>query len=223
MPESIVATESREVERRPIRDRLGRRVGPRPGHAQRLEDLRAHEREERLARRRFDRRAHQDPAVSRIAVLGLRLEQQRIIRETLQPLGCPLAVPGGHVRFFTTVVPDAGHVSHQLAQSDGPLLPGERGHVRLNLVVEVQPAFLPSRPTAADVSALDVCPILKRDRRDGHAFLDVRPAEAFGPDHVATDTDRHRKPRQVLLAEPRPGDLPPLLTAPAHCGDGVAR
>ena len=78
-PGTGISTESRVVEGRPIRDRFGRGVGRRIGHAQRLEDLRAHEREERLARRRFDRRAHQDPAEGRIPVLRLRLELQRII------------------------------------------------------------------------------------------------------------------------------------------------
>ena len=181
-------------------------------HAQRLEDLRAHEREERLVRRGFDRRAHQDPAVRRIAGLGLRLEQQRIIRETLQPFGRPLAVRGGHVVLFTVVVPDARHVSHQLAQRDGPLFLGERGHVRLNLVVEMQPAFLQQQADRGRRERLGGVPDPEAHvRRDGHPLLEIRPAKTFGPDDVATDADRHRQSRQVLLDETRTGELSPLF------------
>ena len=101
---------------------------------------------------------------------------------------------------------------HQLAQCHGPLFLRERRHVGLNLVVEVQTALLQQQ---ADCGGGE-----RRRRRsdpephfwrDWHPVLEIRPAKAFGPHDVATDTDRHRDSGQVLLDETRTDDLPPLL------------
>jgi hypothetical protein len=47
--------------------------------------------------------------------------------------------------------------------------------------------------------------------RDGHQVLEIRPAKALRPHDVATDTNRHRQCRQVLLDETCTDDSPPLL------------
>ena len=105
-------------------------------------------------------------------------------------------------------------MSHQLAQCYGPLFLRERRHVDLNLVVEVQPAFLQQQADRGRSErrggGADPEP---RFWRDGHPVLEIRPAKAFGPHDVATDADRHRESGQVLLDETRTDDLPPLL----HC------
>ena len=101
---------------------------------------------------------------------------------------------------------------HQLAQCHGPLFLRERGHVGLNLVVEVQTALLQQQ---ADRGRRE----RRRGRadpephfwRDGHPVLEIGPAKAFGPHDVARRPDRHRESGQVLLDEARTDDLPPLL------------
>ena len=59
---------------------------------------------------------------------------------------------------------------------------------------------------------MDAVPILNRvPWRDGRLALEIRKTKAFGPHDLATDTDRHRKARQVLLGDTRTNDLPSLL------------
>ena len=157
----------------------------------------------------FDGRAHQNPAIARIAVLGPRLEQQRTVLEVLQRFDRPLALHREQRSFVAAVVPDAGHMPHQLAQRHGPLFLRERRHVGLDLLVELQPAFLQQQSDRGRRErrggGADSEP---RIRRDGHMVLEIRPAKAFGPHEVAAGTDRHRKSRQVPLGEARTDDLP---------------
>jgi hypothetical protein len=102
--------------------------------------------------------------------------------------------PKGHVVPFIPVVPDARHVPHQLAQGDGPLLRGKRGHVRLNLVVEVQPIFLQQQADRRRGERLGSVPDPEaRARRDRHSVVEIRPAKAFGPHDVATGANRYRQ------------------------------
>ena len=101
---------------------------------------------------------------------------------------------------------------HQLAQCHGPLFLRERRHVHLNLVVEVQAALLQQQANRGRSECrgggADPEPHFWRD---GHPVLEIRPAKAFGPHDVASDTDRHRESWQVLFDQTRTDDLPPLL------------
>ena len=135
--------------------------------------------------------------------------------EELERVDRPLAVLREQRPLVAAVVRDARHMPHQLAQGHGPLCLRERRHGRhegVNLVVEVQLVFLQQQADrgrrerhggGADPEA--------RIWRDLHPALEIRPAKAFGPDDVATDSNRHGKARQVLLGESRTDDLPPLL------------
>ena len=124
----------------------------------------------------------------------------------------PLAAHGIQRPLVTAVGPDAGDMPHQLAQCHGPLFLRERRHICLNHVVEVQAIVLQQQADGGGGERLgggaDPEP---RVWRDGHAFLEIGPAKAFGPHDVAPDADRDRESRQVLLDETRPGDLLPLL------------
>ena len=130
----------------------------------------------------------------------------------LQRFDRPLAVLRQQRPLVAAVVPDAGHMPHQLAQGHGPLFLRELRHVGLNLVVELQPAFLQQQADRGRRErrggGADPEPRLRRDRP---RVLEIRPAKAFGPHDVAANADRHRESRQVLLDETRAGDLPPLL------------
>ena len=112
----------------------------------------------------------------------------------------------------TAVGPDAGQMPHQVTQCHEPLFLRERRHIGLNLVVELQTAFLQQQAGrgrgergggGADPES--------RFWRDSLPLLEIRPAKAFRPHDVATDADRDRKSRQVLLDETRTNDLPPPL------------
>ena len=109
---------------------------------------------------------------------------------------------GGIGVLFTLVMPDPRHVSHQLAQRDGPLFPGERRDVSLNFVLEVQRAFFEKQTDGGRSERLGRVPDPEAHARgDGYALLHIRPAETFGPHEVATHTHRHRQARQVLLGK----------------------
>ena len=135
-----------------------------------------------------------------------------MLRKVLQRVDRPLAVLREQRPLVAAVVPDAGHMPHQLAQRHGPLLLRELRHVGLNLVVELQPVLLQQQADRGRRErrggGADPEP---RVWRDGHAVLEIRPAKAFGPHDVATDADRHRQSRQVLLDEAGADDLPRLL------------
>jgi hypothetical protein len=83
-------------------------------------------------------------------------------------------------------------MTHQLAQRHGPLLLREFRHVGLDLLVEFQTVFLQQQPHRSrcerDGRGADPEP---RVQRDWHALLEVRVANALGPDELAADADRH--------------------------------
>ena len=218
-----IGCKSRKVGRRAIRDRIGRGVGHRIVHGERIEDLLSHERLERFPRGGFDGRAHQDPSIARIAKLRAGLEQQRLLLKSRQCFDRPFAVLREQRALVAAVGPDAGQMPHQLAQGHRPLFFRKRRHVGLNLIVQVQAAPLEqqadSRRRKRDRGCTD--PEL-RIRRDGGALLEIGQAKAFGPHDVATNPDGHRQARQVLLGDPRANELPPLLHGvgpPAHRGE----
>ncbi len=195
---------SREVGRRTSGVPLRCVVGSRVVHAQWREHLLPHEPEERLARGGFDGGAHQDPAVARVAIPGARLEQQRGLRKGLQSFDRPLTARRQQRPLVAAIVPESGHVPHHLPHGDGPRLLRELRHVHLNLVVELQ---LPLLEQQADRGrgeqrggGADPEP---RGRRDGQALVEIRPAEAFGPDDGVADTDGHRDPWQILRGQVR--------------------
>ena len=186
-----------------------RRFGARVGHAQRLEDLVPHEREEGPLRRGFNGGTDQHPAVRRLPKLRSRLEQKGTIRKNRQRIGRPLAPLRRQPPIVRSLDPHARHMPHQLAQRHGPGLLRKLRDVRLNLLVELHPILLEQhadrRRREGGRGGSHPEPRL---RRHGRARLDVGPAEAFGPHDVAADADRHRQSRQILLGECRAYDLP---------------
>lgn len=70
---------------------------------------------------------------------------------------------------------------------------------------------------------MEAVPILKSvTRRHLNAAFEIRIPETFCPHNLTTDSDRHRKARQVLLGGTCTDDLPSLLkSTPAHFGDGA--
>ena len=146
----------------------------------------------------------------------------------MQPVDGPLAGPSraalatggiGQRRLAAVVGRDAGHLRHQLAQCHGPLLFRELGHVHLNFFVETQHVFLQQQPDGSRGERFGcVCNPEPSIWCDGHLVLEIRPAEALGPNYLSTNTvtvdaDRHRESRQVLLRETGAHDLSPAF----HC------
>jgi hypothetical protein len=145
-------------------------------------------------------------------VLRPRLEQQRTVFEGLKRLdrrGAPLREQR---TLIAAVVDDARQVSHQLAQGHRPRLLRELGHVRLNLFVEIQLAFVQQQADGGRRERLGSSADVERHvRHNRHAVLEIGPAKAFRPDDVGTDTHRNRQPGKVLLVETGTDDSPPLL------------
>ena len=162
----------------------------------------------------FDGRAHQDPAVARIAVRGSRLEKERTTSKVLQTVHRPRAACRQERSLVAAVVADAGDVPHQLAQCHRPLFLRELGHELLNRIVEGQLILLEQQANrrGSERNGGGANPET-RERLDGRTFFEVRPAKAFGPHDVATGADGDRHSRQVLLGEPGADNLPP----PLHC------
>ena len=101
---------------------------------------------------------------------------------------------------------------HQLAQRHRPLFLRELGDVRLNVFVEIQPAFLQQQADCGrrDRSGGGTDPEL-HFWRDGHPLLEIRPAETLRPHDVAADPHCHRESRQILIGKTQPYDLSSLL------------
>src|SRR5688572_30372882 len=99
----------------------------------------------------------------------------------------PAALPKKR-SLVTAVGADTREMSHQLAYCHRPLFLRECGHIRLNLVVELQTAFLqqPADRGRSEHGGGSANPE-PRFGRDGRPFLQIRPAKAFRPHDVATD------------------------------------
>ena len=181
-----------------------RRFGARASHAQRLEDLVPHEREEGPPRRGFNGGTDQYPAVRRLPNLRSRLEQKGTIRKNWQRIRRPFAPFRRQPPIVRSRDPYARHISHQMAKRHGPGLLRKLRDVRLNLLVELDPILLEQdadrrrREGRRGGSHPE-----SRLRCHGCVRLDVGPAEALGPHEVAADADRHRQSRQILLGEYR--------------------
>ena len=99
----------------------------------------------------------------------------------------------GAPHLLTPVVADAGDVTHQLARCDLPLLVRETRQVALHRHVQVEATTLieqaDGRRSHRLRRAADSEP---RERRHGDTFLDVCPAEPFGPHQLVVDRDSYR-------------------------------
>ena len=117
--------------------------------------------QERLVRGGFDRRAHQDPAEVRKAVLGARLEPQRVI-EMLQRVDRPIARSpnSGPSSPPSLLTPAMCPITWRSVTATAAL---ELRHVGLDLLVELQPLFLQQQSDRG-----------RRERRGGGADPEPR-------------------------------------------------
>jgi hypothetical protein len=188
-PVAGIRREPGEVERRPARDRLRRGVWHRVAHAQRLEDLLPHERE-RTARPRRPRRPR-SPGSSRNLNSGTRspartAENAPRSAAARRPAGRSAENSSGPSSPPSVLTPARCPINWRSVTGHG--LSREFGHVRLNLGVEVQPAFSSSRPTAADVSSLEAVPILNSVAGDTGTVSRDPPSRSLRPRR-----SRHRR------------------------------
>src|SRR6185369_15343382 len=93
-----------------------------------------------------------------------------------------------------------------------PLLVRKIRNILLNLVIQLQPAFVQQQANCSrreyDGGGSGSKPVTGRNRR---AVLDIRKPKTLRPHDLAIDTDGDREPRQVVLGHARAHDLAGLL------------
>ncbi len=167
------------------------------GKARSIEHLTPHVREERLARRPLHHRAHEVPAVARVAPARPGLEQERVVGEDRESLSDSRVVPRA-LELRAAVMADPRQVPCNQAGGDRPALDGEFRHVGLDGDVEIERPALDESPDGDRGDGLgDAADPEFGERRHRDLVLEVRPAESLRPDDVLADSDRNRQARNA--------------------------
>ena len=162
-------------------------------HPERIEDVLLHVAEVVLAGGALDDRAQHAPAVARVVVLLAGFEQQRVGLKDGEPLEHRLVVAGVvDLRLDVPfVVPNARQMAGKLACRNGVRLLRKRRDVFLDRRIQVQLALLVQQAERGRRDRLGHAPDAHLGGRPhGLALLEIRKAEAFGPDDSAVDEDR---------------------------------
>ena len=203
---------SRRIGARIVKARTFRKNGA--VHAERLEHLALHEAREGLAAGLLDHRAHQHPAVDRVAMLGPRLEPELVIGEERDRLVEVRAGLGGHavaVAVVAAAAVDARDVAHQLARGDRPWLLRIRGHVALHRRIEIEASPIVQQGGRHRRHRLRERAQTKARERRHRRAVQGGIAEALCPHDGAVHGHSHRQARQILFHQERAREAPCLV------------